>query len=278
MIDLRARRPPKPAGFDERRDVAGARAAIEAMVAAGREPRSSDFPPLWKPYKHLFARAQADGKCAYCETRVRGAYPGDIEHYRPRTSVAVFARRGNRKDADGTRPRRGIRDRARPGYWWLAYEWSNWLYACDRCNAWKSDQFPVKGRRRKLRPGAEAGEQATLINPFLCDPAPHFRFDESGQIHGATRAGRDTIAVCGLDRESLVHERGRVAAGLRRLIEDYEIALHSKNELATNQMLGQMHAYCRDDAPYAGMCRYLVRSWAYLDYQLLSDLARLGQI
>lgn len=269
MIDLRAHRPPKPAGFDARREVRRARAAVEALVAAGQEPRASDFPALWKDYKHVFAQAQGGGKCAYCETRVRGGYAGSVEHYRPKAGVVVFARRGNRKDGAGAPPRRRVRTRIRPGYWWLAYEWSNWLYACDRCNAWKGGQFPIQGRRRRLRPGMEAGEHGTIINPFVRDPAPHFGFDESGRIHGLTRDGRDTIAACGLDRESLVHERARVAAGVRTLIDDYELALRSDNELARMQMLRQMHAYCRDDAPYAGMCRYLVRAWAFLDHALL---------
>jgi hypothetical protein len=28
------------------------------------------------------------------------------------------------------------------------------------------------------------------------------------------------------------------------------------------RMVTQMLTYCRDDAPYAGMCRYLLRAWS----------------
>jgi hypothetical protein len=260
MIDLRGRRPAKPPDLDHRPELRAARARVQSLVAAGRRPRTRDFADCWKSYKHVFAAAQGQGKCAYCETRIRSAEYGKIDHYRPKATVVVYVDRGRRDDVTGQPPRRRILRRHQPGYWWLAYDWDNWLYACERCNTWKGDQFRVHGRRRPCAPGVEVSENATLLNPFDTDPAPHLRFDESGGIHGATRAGRDTIDICGLDRGSLVYERGRVAGALRKLVDDYHLAAALSRALA-ERLIAQMRAYCRDDAPYAGMCRYLLRAW-----------------
>lgn len=261
MIDLRGRRPAKPPDLDQHPDIAAARARVLELVRAGVVPGTRDFPDCWKDYKHVFAAAQGQGKCAYCETRIRSAEYGSIDHYRPKAAVVIYDESGHRDDVAGQPPQRRIRRRIQPGYFWLAYDWDNWLYACERCNTWKGEQFPVRGRRRPCAPGVEHEETPLLLNPFDTDPAPHLGFDESGHIHGATRAGRDTIAICGLDRGTLVYERGRVAGALRKLLDDYELAARLSRVLA-ERMRAQMKAYCHDDAPYAGMCRHLLRVWA----------------
>jgi hypothetical protein len=49
-----------------------------------------------------------------------------------------------------------------------------------------------------------------LLNPFdICDPLKHFAFELDGTVRGLTDEGISTIAVCGLDRPSLVLARQR---------------------------------------------------------------------
>lgn len=55
------------------------------------------------------------GKCAYCESKITSIYNGDIEHFRPKGEI---------KEATPTKP----------GYYWLAAEWENLLFACPFCN------------------------------------------------------------------------------------------------------------------------------------------------
>ncbi|MDQ2687964.1 MAG: hypothetical protein M3Y28_08875, partial [Armatimonadota bacterium] len=52
------------------------------------------------------------GKCCYCE-RVIGE-DGDVEHFRPKAAVCQGA---------------GLPQET-PGYYWLAYDWDNFLLAC----------------------------------------------------------------------------------------------------------------------------------------------------
>jgi uncharacterized protein (TIGR02646 family) len=81
------------------------------------------------------------GKCAYCEVQFVLDQTGDVEHFRPK--AGVVDEHDQRVD--------------HPGYYWLAYEWSNLLPSCSKCNrltktkdgrrVGKGERFPVMGRR-----------------------------------------------------------------------------------------------------------------------------------
>lgn len=63
-----------------------------------------------------------NGKCAYCESKITAIYNGDIEHFRPKGKI---------KEANPTKP----------GYFWLASEWENLLFACPFCNQTNTHEF-----------------------------------------------------------------------------------------------------------------------------------------
>ena len=73
-------------------------------------------------------------KCAYCERDL--SPPWDVEHFRPKGRVAER--------------------REHPGYYWLAYEWTNLYPSCQNCNQRRKDQ-PVWGNA-DLTPGPAAGK------------------------------------------------------------------------------------------------------------------------
>lgn len=62
------------------------------------------------------------GKCAYCESIITTIYNGDIEHFRPKGEI----QEANPK---------------KPGYFWLAAEWDNLLFACPFCNQTNTHEF-----------------------------------------------------------------------------------------------------------------------------------------
>jgi uncharacterized protein (TIGR02646 family) len=61
-----------------------------------------------KSVKKTLLTAQ-HGKCAFCESKFEHVAFGDVEHFRPK---------GGWIQTDGDQL-------TRPGYYWLAYEWSN---------------------------------------------------------------------------------------------------------------------------------------------------------
>ena len=83
---------------------------IQGHVAGTLEFNSD----VWKVAKPQL-KLESGGKCAYCESPTDSVAHGDVEHYRPKSK-----------------------------YWWLAYCYENYLYACQICNqVYKGDEFPV---------------------------------------------------------------------------------------------------------------------------------------
>lgn len=136
----------------------------------------------WKSAKAK-VRADSAKKCAYCEASTSVVAHGDVEHFRPKSI-----------------------------YWWLAYDFDNYLFACQICNQLhKKDFFPVSPQEERLPPPdmpalrpttkeeakalAETlafdasissdnlvrlrlvGEDPDLVNPYLEDPTSLFVFE-----------------------------------------------------------------------------------------------------
>jgi 5-methylcytosine-specific restriction endonuclease McrA len=64
-------------------------------------------------------------RCCFCEREYESAH-STVEHFRPKSSA---------KRAEKTFD---------PGYWWLAYDPDNLLFACAVCNNLKRDWFPLE--------------------------------------------------------------------------------------------------------------------------------------
>jgi hypothetical protein len=137
---------------------------------------------FWKKAK-VQLKKESSGKCAYCEANSEVVAHGDVEHYRPKSV-----------------------------YWWLAYTYDNYLYACQICNQiYKSDNFPISGTlfpapaitgtmsnaeidalAGQISPdpidiainyslqtylNAHRAEEAFLLNPYFDDPANYIAFE-----------------------------------------------------------------------------------------------------
>jgi uncharacterized protein (TIGR02646 family) len=133
------------------------------------------------------------GKCAYCESVYASTAPVDIEHYRPKGSVAE--------------------EKTHPGYWWLASDWENLLPSCIDCNrrrgqrtpkvfstllafdeesrkfnksrivkTGKADSFPIQGTRATAEMTDFVDEQAFLLDPCRDDPSKHIRFNVDSKV------------------------------------------------------------------------------------------------
>jgi uncharacterized protein (TIGR02646 family) len=143
-----------------------------------------------------------NGKCAYCEAFIQHTQYGDVEHFRPKGAV----------EQNGQRVRFATRlgeEREHPGYFWLAYEWSNLLISCVLCNQpGKHMSFPLAaGSSHALTPAAVAEEAPQLINPRTEDPAPHVVFDETGTAIGLDARGVSCVEILNLNRDELLQHR-----------------------------------------------------------------------
>ena len=120
------------------------------------------FPDHWnKPDVRGALRAMQGYACAYCGCDLRRNDPGDVEHFRPKGSLSD--------------------DPSHGGYWWLAYDLSNFVLACRCCNStFKRSCFPVRpgaknyqySRRSKLK-----REARLLLQPTVDDVDALIDFD-----------------------------------------------------------------------------------------------------
>jgi uncharacterized protein (TIGR02646 family) len=159
---------------------------------AGKQPAPFEFKQTiygHKAVKESLRIAQHD-KCAYCEASISANSSGDVEHFRPK----VFSQQGE------------TTERLYPGYYWLAYTWSNLLYACELCNRpVKRNLFPLKTPVTRARRPAD---NLLLEEPLLVDPAgpgdprDHIRFRHN-KPYGITSEGKETVRTMNLDRAHL---------------------------------------------------------------------------
>jgi uncharacterized protein (TIGR02646 family) len=146
-------------------------------------------------------KADQHDKCCFCEAIFDANVAGDVEHYRPKGRVET---------SGGS---------FRPGYYWLAYDWTNLHYACPDCNQYrKRDRFPLTDEAHRARDhhGDVAAETPLLLDPAGAEnPRDHIVFRGEVPI-GQTPLGKCTIHILSLDRVALSRARLR---HLRRLSE-----------------------------------------------------------
>lgn len=155
--------------------------------------------------KEALLAAQA-GKCAFCESFVQHIAYGDIEHFRPK--------KGYRQQE--------VSELKSPGYFWLAYNWHNLLFACQLCNQrFKRNHFPLRDGRRRARPTIRdtSREEPLFLNPFVIEPRDLISFHREVAVAvNDCREGAATIHSLGLNRDALVEVRRQRWEDLRTLI------------------------------------------------------------
>lgn len=224
---------------------------------------------VWQGGKSRFDDGDGLGKCGYCERQRDIDGECQVDHYRPRTAVAGFE---TAPRFDGERPkivRRTI------GYWWLAYEWSNYVVICPACNGRKSALFPVQSPVSMTDRADLSGESPWLLDPHDTDERgkAHFRWTESGMIEPLARNSRAewTIVICDLNRKGLVTSRTKKIVAVIRALEAYDGAMRAaaashrqNNGRAEQSFLDELDTRTEDllalgasSAEYTG----LVRSW-----------------
>jgi uncharacterized protein (TIGR02646 family) len=198
--------------------------------------------------------AAQHGKCAFCESKLKHVAHGDIEHFRPKAGYLQEA---------GEKPLK------KPGYYWLAYEWTNLLFACQICNQQgKKNLFPlVDPARRAVSHHDDVGaEEPLLIDPAAVDPQDYIGFREEvayglpGRPHGKT-----TIEVLGLNRQALCEAR-RDHLMVLKLLNSQRALLSLSIENARGEWRAELLAKLREiedylesaqrnDAEYSAMSR-----------------------
>ncbi|MFK7749606.1 MAG: AAA family ATPase [Kordia sp.] len=185
-----------------------------------------------------------DHKCAYCESYLRKTKAGDgtyLRHFRPTNNAQGFDTKSI--DADH--------------YWWLAYEWGNLYTTCHSCQRFKSNVFPVEGKRAPIESNHKKTsllENAYLIDPSFEDPSLFFSFNITSseiiplddsyaeithnskhliqQLESQKQKAKATIQILGLNRADLIYERENIASVTLQEITDLKNYAKNAQEIA----------------------------------------------
>jgi uncharacterized protein (TIGR02646 family) len=157
-----------------------------------------------KSVKNALKKAQHD-KCCFCEAKITHVAYGDVEHFRPKGGY-------RQKDSDKL---------GRPGYYWLAYDWSNLFLACQICNQrHKKNLFPLvdPDDRATSHHDVVDDEDPLFIHPADDEPSDFIEYNQeyARAVNGSKR-GKTTVEALGLNREELVEHRRDFLYKLREL-------------------------------------------------------------
>lgn len=175
----------------------GQQAMRDLCAAYDRGERRFDFDRsiYAAPAVKITLQTAQHGKCAFCESKFTHVGYGDVEHFRPK---AAFQQRAKDK-------------LVRPGYYWLAYEWSNLFFSCQLCNqSFKRNLFPLRNPRQRARIHRDdlQVERPLLLDPSMVDPETILSFrEETVYAISGNHLGRTTIHVFGLNRKELLEAR-----------------------------------------------------------------------
>lgn len=239
---------------------------LAAIIGDGRSPSGRDFTRLWSDdaVKDRLQEMHGD-RCCYCERLRDPPRETDVEHFRPKGAVAV-------EDEDGGT------GTLLPGYWWLAYEWSNLLLACKTCNqSYKKTRFPVAGPRATGPDDDLDAEEQWLLDPVLDDIDAAVRFDWESEdglvwVHGvgadAARV-KKTVDIVGLNRQRLLEERWdalRLLKTVERNVKSAAVAGHSGADAHEDAAIIRELTSRRRDGPFVGMARRYFRDVGLGEY------------
>jgi hypothetical protein len=140
--------------------------------------------PLFEAVRQRYRRP-----CGYCGvTEIAVGSELTLDHYRPRAA-------GGSDELD------------------------NLVYACIKCNQYKSDYWPDD---------ADLAQGRRLLHPGIDDASPHLIKDETtGRLHGLTPTGVFQITVLRLNRPQLVAHR--LARRLQKILEEKVRLLEQQN-------------------------------------------------
>ena len=227
-------------------------------ASRGRTPKPP--PPTWKEYvqqdlkdaktqdlwqdKALKALLMqlSYGKCWYCEQNVAERADNAVDHFRPKGRVAE--------------------DTTHEGYWWLAFDWENYRFACTFCNSarlsddgsgGKQDHFRIWSEDSRARTPDDLidHEQPMLLDPFQPDDPGYLTFEEDGRAVPAYSKEDDqifheqaaeSIERYHLNRKWLRENRQKAISKVEDLLTDAEKAyrlIYDKKTVAAARVAHQ---------------------------------------
>ncbi len=159
-----------------------------------------------------------NSKCCYCETKVEG----EVEHFYPKSKFP------NKE-----------------------FDWDNLLWACNKCNKYKSNSFDIDTKT----------EIPLLVNPEKENPESLLSFKKDGSILSENSRMTYSIDTCKLNREWLKNERKAVFDKLKNIIKASKY--FDNKDLTTNEVMNHIVKPINENPKlsYLAFRKYFVKHW-----------------
>lgn len=189
-------------------------------------------------------------KCCFSEAKFVGDYP-HVEHFRPKGRV------------DEMQPK----SQMYPGYFLLAYKWSN-LFLCKQLInvSYKKNFFPLEegSIRNKIPQDELDGEVALLVDPAKDEPRNHICFHQDEPVHKDEK-GKATIEYLGLKHPHFVRAREtkfKLLDGLKTLIDLLLVENKDNKEYPqVKENIALLKSAMQPDAEFSSMAIDLLQDW-----------------
>lgn len=190
-------------------------------------------------------------KCCFCEAKFVNDY-FHVEHFRPKGRVDKWPNGAS----------------TYPGYYWLAYDWSNLFLAKGKTNtSFKRNFFPLSGPVTRNRTHLEAKiESSILIDPGIEDPRIHIGF-ENEEIYGLTARGRKNIKLLDLRNSEIDEARRTKYEILNALKSSIDLLLANGLNVADpaiQDMIKPLRFAITPEAEFSSMAIDLLSGWPHL--------------
>ncbi len=211
-----------------------------------------NFPTSYrsKPVKDELRRIQHN-KCCFSEAKfVRD--DAHVEHFRPKGRIDDWPK-GNTYY---------------PGYYWLAYEWSN-LFLCKSTtnSSNKRNYFPLEDNSKRNRSHHDTNaEVALLVDPSEDEPRDHIKFKGDEPI-ALTLKGKTTIELLQLRNPDLEEARRTklgYLSGLRLAIDLLLVSGMDKNDPQIIDLIANLKYAVRPEAEFSSMAIDFLSGWPHL--------------
>lgn len=209
----------------------------ELIAAPDKETRKSilkkvSSTKVWRDFYDLLPDS-LNHKCWYCEAEeIRSDMP--VDHFRPKNKVED--------------------DKQHDGYWWLAFDWTNYRCACTFCNSrrvfdetegGKECRFPLENPdERAFTPTDQTkldNERPYFLDPFNPDDEKLLWFDPDGKptfrplatVEQQTKV-KNSIEIFHLDQTKIVRARNKIRLEVERQVR--KIKNNDDVQAAKNQL------------------------------------------
>ena len=268
-----------PEGWTDRANAAKQKIELVSSTES-RKKTIADQSVVWGTLKNALADLSKtdlfNSKCWYCEiTQERS--DNAVDHFRPKNRVADT-------------------DPVHEGYWWLAFEASNFRYSCTFCNSQrknpktdetegKGDKFPLLSESLRAKsPGEEENESPVLLDPCKAQDPILLDFRDNGEpcakypTHSIKKLRAEvSIKLYHLDHPGIVERRRIRAAKIKSLIKQadriYEKcdACSPDDDLSFDEIVCNLADFMSEKSELSAFSRKMIKGYCNIVWGLFWD-------